>query len=135
MRTVTVSASRTLALALLIFSVAACAAFRPGPAEIVESFYRHLEAGEIDRAIDLLSVSTTQVYGREKIQALLAEQSRSMRSKGAFQIAIISESVTGDVAEVVARVSVGNPLGDGSTKNETTKLIRENGDWRITADK
>jgi hypothetical protein len=127
----TVNSWRTLTVSLAVVLVAACGAIRPGPAATVERFYRHVEAGKIDNAIDLISSSLTQLFG-DKIRSGIAEQSREIRSKGGISsIRIEQETVTGDTAEVVVIITFGN----GSTQRDTSKLIRENGKWRITADK
>lgn len=117
--------------AALILSFAACNAFNSGPAATVQKFYRLVEKGDITEATTLVSATVTAQFG-EKIKAGLAAQTREIQTKqGIKSMAVRSETVVGETAEVVVDIT----FGDSTTKTDKEKLIRENGQWRITADK
>ncbi len=109
-----------------------CLAFSPGPGRTVEKFYRLVEEGEVEQAMDLLSEELVGAMGATKLKAAIREQTESIKAKGGIKsIKIVDEDITGDIAQVVAEVT----FGDGQTSRETGKLIKEKGKWKLALTK
>jgi hypothetical protein len=116
---------------LSLVVISGCGAFDRGPAATVERFYRLVERGDISEAMTLLSGSLTAMMG-DKMRIGLAEQSRGIQAKrGIRSFNVIEENVQGQTARVVMEVI----YGDGSRQREAAALVKEDGAWRITADK
>lgn len=114
-----------VALALLA-GLLACGA--RGPAVTVQTFYRAVEDGRLDVAVDQLSSSMVDTMGREKLKTALREMTKQVADKGGIdRIEILTEEVTGEVAEVAVRVTYGN----GTTDEEEVDLAKEDGEWKI----
>jgi hypothetical protein len=122
--------SVVLVLALCL-ATAGCGFLNMGPEATVKKFYKAVEKGEIDDAIDLLS-NKMKTVGKDKLRAGLAELTRDMKSKGGVKnLEIVKMNVTGDVADGQIKIE----FGDGSSKTDTVKLIKEEGKWKLDADK
>lgn len=102
------------------------------PVRVVKAFFRHLEGLEIQKALELVSMRLRNRLGDSKLRAALEKQGRELRAKGGIdKIEIVREEATGDVAFVYAVVVYGN----GERQDDKSKLVRENGEWRLDADK
>ncbi len=102
------------------------------PVRVVKAFYRHVEKLEIQKALELVSMRLRNQLGDGKLRAALEKQGRELREKGGVdKIEIVREETTGDVAFVYGVVVYGN----GEREDDKTKLVRENGEWRLDADK
>jgi hypothetical protein len=122
--------SVVLVLALCLVT-AGCGFLNMGPEATVKKFYKAVENGDIDDAIDLLS-NKMKTVGKDKLRAGLAELTRDMKSKGGVKnLEIVKMNVTGDVADGQIKIE----FGDGSSKTDTVKLIKEEGKWKLDADK
>lgn len=100
-----------------------------GPAEAVEDFYYHVEAGEVDEAVELFSDQLTAVISKEKLKTGLAEQTREMKEKGGIaSFEVLSEEITGQVADVRIRVEYGN----GETEEQDIRLTEIEGQWKLS---
>ena len=109
--------------------VAGCGA--AGPADAVEDFYYHVEAGEIDAAAELFSDQITALISREKLKTALAEQTREMKDKGGIKsFEVLSEDITGEVADVRIRVEYGN----GESEEQDIHLTEIDGQWKLAPD-
>lgn len=118
-------------LILAVLMTSSCGLFSPGPGKVVEKFYQYVEKGELEAAKNLFTKEIREAMGG-KIMAGLSEETNEINAKGGVKdIEIKSEEITGESARVTARVSYGN----GSDKSDNTKLIKEDGAWRITISK
>jgi len=118
-------------LILTVLMISSCGLFSPGPGKVVEKFYRYVEKGELESAKNLFAKQIQEAMGG-KLMAGLSEETNHIKDKGGVKdIEIINEEITGESARVTARVSYGN----GSDKSDNTKLIKENGAWKITISK
>lgn len=111
---------------------AGCGILKPSPSQVVGTFLENVEHSELQKAVQQVSTRLRQMLGDSKLTAGLEEQGKQMRLKGGIaKITTQSEQVTGDVARVSSVVEFKN----GSKTNEDTKLIKEQNDWKIDADK
>ena len=109
-----------------------CGLLKPGPSQVVRRFMESVERSELQKAVELVSTRIRQMLGDGKLKAGLEEQGKQIRARGGIaRITTQSEQVTGDVAQVSSIVEFKN----GSKTNENTKLIKEQNDWKIDADK
>lgn len=114
---------------LLGLLLGACAR---GPAGTVESFYRHLEQGELDAAIELVSDATVSQLGEDKLRVGLREVTQDIQDKGGLdEIEIVEEKTTGEVSEVTVVLH----YGDDSTERETIDLVQKDGAWKLEPEK
>jgi len=110
---------------------AGCSRFQ-GPAGTVRAFYRAVERGDIDAAVQHLSPRFVEQFGFAKIRKVLEEWALEIDKKGGIKsFTIDREDAVGDVGEVVVTVEYGN--GDKFT--ETVKLVKERGEWKIQSPK
>lgn len=117
-------------LVLLLPLLAACGP--PGPEKTVERFYRALEQGEIDAAMELMAAGFSDTIGEEKLRAGLEAQARDIRKKGGIRSFEITErEMQGELATVRGTVVFDN----GDTEQFSTDLVREDGRWKIDLDK
>ena len=125
------NASRFLFVLFVLAALAVVGCGASGPADTVEHFYRYVEAGEVDAAADLFSDQVTALINREKLKTGLAEQTREMKEKGGIaSFEILSEDITGQVADVRIRVEYGN----GESEEQDIHLTEVDGDWKLAPD-
>ncbi len=98
-----------------------------GPAKTVETFFRSIEKGDLDIAVDQLSIQITGTFGRDKLKVSLSEFSQDINAVGGIESIETDETINGNVAVVNYSITIG----DGSTENGTMDLIKEDGDWKI----
>lgn len=115
---------KTTILVIGITLLSACNSFGRSPGDTVEKFYNELENGEVNQAMDLLSDDFVDTFGKPKIKMGMSEQVD--KYKGA-EIEIKEEEINGDVATVTYEIT----LEDGTEKNETAKLVKEDGEWKL----
>ena len=102
-----------------------------GPAEAVEDFYYHIEEGELDDAVEMFSEQIMSVISREKLKTGLAEQTREMKQNGGIKsFEILSEEITGQVADVRIRIEYGN----GESEEQDIHLTKIDGAWKLAPD-
>jgi hypothetical protein len=116
---------------LLSLGIIGCGLLNRGPEATVKNFYKAVENGNFDDAINLLS-NKVKSMGKDKLRAGLAEVTREMKSKGDVKsLDITKMDITGDMADGQVKLEFGN----GSSKTEAVKLIKEDGAWRLDAGK
>jgi len=125
-------ATRLCLASLLALALFAAACISSGPAGTVRSFYRHVEAGEIEDALGLVSSLILDRLGKDKLRAALQEAARDIRDKGGIrEIVIDKEEVLGEIATVTVTLHYGN----GSHNTEEIELSREDGKWKLRPEK
>jgi Domain of unknown function (DUF4878) len=121
-----------LAIGLVLLSTVACSALSPGPAATVSRFYRHLEKGEIEDAQKLLSSKLVGRLGADKLRSGLGAAAGEISGKqGIRNLEVQKEEVQGELATVTVLIA----FGDGSTKTDNSKLVKEQGAWKLDASK
>ena len=115
-------------LALLALSAGGCSFFDT-PSAVVKKFYERVEAGKVNDAYELITLE-----GKAMLRSFggpvnaLSSMTKKIKAKGGIKsINIQSEEVTGDMAEVVFSLA----FGDGTMENNSDKLIKEEGAWKI----
>lgn len=125
------SGKARLTLAVLTFALigTGCQYLFAKPSDTVKKFYKHVEAGEVDAAISLISPnSPVAMLPPAKIKAGIAEQSLGFKKKqGIASIEIQDEQINGEIAVVKGVVK----FNDGTSTNFETTLAKENGAWKI----
>ncbi|MBZ8180865.1 DUF4878 domain-containing protein [Oscillatoria salina] len=113
-------------------SVLVYGCFNTGPAGTVKQFYRSLEAGKVENAANMFSSTVVKTMGIDKLKTGLTQGVREIQEKGGIKsIKILNEDVVGEVAEVTYTIEFAN----GTTETETTKLVKENDEWKISPSK
>ncbi len=115
-----------LATALLVFIFAGCGS--SGPDDVVNDFFRSIESGDTDKAAGMMSSQLVSMMGKEKLSTALEEQTKEMKEKGGISKIEISDK---EEKEESVTMNVTITYGDGSTKSEKTKLVLEEGEWKI----
>jgi len=119
-------------LLLLPSLLLAVACLASGPEATVKRFYNAIEDGEIDKATEMLSSRIVGMLGKDKLHKALSEQALDIKKKGGIKSLKIEEmNEVGEIAEGKVTITFGN----GSTETEDVKLIKEDGKWKLDADK
>lgn len=100
------------------------------PGKTVERFQRHLAAGEVESAINLLSRDITNNISREKIRFALRQGVKDIQDKqGIRQLTVTRENIVGDTASVSYTLTYGN----GTQESQTVALVKEQGQWKLSS--
>ena len=102
------------------------------PESTVESFYKAVGKGEITEAQGYLSAQLVAMLGQGKLAAALSQETESIRNCGGIKSVDVKLQGEGEVRTGIATVNYG---GNCAAKTEKTKLIKEDGKWKITIDK
>lgn len=116
-------------------SLATCTALSGcgnSPESTVKNFYTNIEKGEISEAKKALSPQLSAFLGDRKLSASLAGETERIGKCGGIK-SIRSEFDT--KGEVAAGTTTVEYKGECTAKAEKTKLVKENGSWKITANK
>jgi hypothetical protein len=103
-----------------------------GPETVVETFHEAVASGNYDRAIDQLSPGLVEMFGRDKLKKVLAQQTDTIASCGG--IANIDSQIDGETDVRRGTVTV-TYKGQCEPRVEKVKLLKVSGEWRIGADK
>lgn len=113
-------------------TIIACAILISGcaksPESTVESFYRALAKGEITEAKAYLSVQWVGMLGEGKLSAALSSQTERMQVCGGIKNIEVKMQGEGDVHSGTVTLTYN---GNCSPEAEKTKLIKEDGKWKI----
>jgi len=127
--------TRSSGVLLLVFltGLCACGLMQSGPGDTVKRFFRAMDGGRIEDAIQTLDPELRQTLGDRKLRTVLAAQAEELRRKhgGIARVQVEREDIRGDLATVEVRIR----FKDGSERRDTEKLVRRDGRWRITASK
>lgn len=123
---------KMLVLLGLFFLVINCS-LAESPSKVVTNFYKLAADGKLNDAYELISKE-----GKELLKnlgggaAAIGQLTQEIKNeKGIKKIEILNEEIQGDLASVKFRIA----FGDGSSKEDTEKLIKENGKWRLVVSK
>ena len=135
-------AALTLAgiLAVLLSQASAVAADSTTPRGVVTIYVRAIQAGDADRAWNLLSQTATApapgeprpIFSRDEFR----QQVQSYRGPTPPGVRIVTVSESNDTATVQldVRHASANPLTGVTTQQATLSLARQAGSWLITSD-
>jgi Domain of unknown function (DUF4878) len=106
--------------------------WRSTPSKTIEDFYRSVEKGNLDRAIELIAPSAISNFGEGKVRQYLFQASSQMKTKGGIKsFQTNRESLNKDVAKVNYTIEYQN--SDKETKD--VELVKIGDDWKISPNK
>lgn len=112
-------------LMIVALLLAACAA--SGPGATLQRYMKIVEAGEVTKATTMFP-SALQAQFASKIVAMIGAETDRIKKKGGLKaMDVVKEDVTGDIASVTLTTHYGN----GTVDTSTTKLLREDNEWKI----
>lgn len=118
---------------LVVLSLFAACGGGDGPGAVAAKAIEHLNAGGVDAFMGYLS-SEYKVFGESKLRAAIASIVTEAAEKGELgkkmKVKVVSEEINGDFATVVLRIAVE---GESPTE-ETFRMIREDGQWKLRPD-
>jgi len=119
-----------------ILMTIACVALLPScaktPESTVESFYEAIASGEITEAKGYLSAQIIGMMGDVKLSAALSSETEKIQKCGGIKNVEVDMQGEGEVRSGTATVNFN---GECRSKVEKTKLVKEDGNWKITASK
>ena len=102
-----------------------------GPGDVVRDFYRAVERGDVDRAVDLLAADALRFVGMDILRFVIGAVSEELSDAGGIDsIEILAEEVderAGGRATVRVRIN----FGDGSSDTEDMDVVREDGRYKV----
>ena len=98
----------------------------------VEKFYRSLEKGKISEAKGYVSVQVVGLLGDKKLSLALSKESENIRKCGGIKKVEVNLEGSGEIRSGTTKVTFN---GDCEPSFQNTKLIKEDGEWKITAGK
>lgn len=102
------------------------------PARTASDFFWALEQGNVDEARGMMSSQLRAVLNDQKLSMVLAQNRAMAEQRGGLKdIEVVEETIN----ERSALVRLKLVYGDGYTDVQNTKLILEDNEWKISADK
>lgn len=121
----------TVFVAATFLGIVACSS-SDSPSGTMQEFYAHMSEGEVNDAYELVSEDAKKMAEMFGGVSVLADKSEEMSKKGGIkEIKVLEEEINGALAKVKMEITYGN--GEEDTRSD--KLIREDGKWRLAADK
>ncbi|WP_051233875.1 DUF4878 domain-containing protein [Halomonas halocynthiae] len=125
---------RTLALSLAALLLAGCGG-SDSPQEVLTEFYETVADNDADKAIDYVSTSglkeSEMSMAKGKLQMIVGEFYGKAEDKGGLKNIEITDVTLSD-DETQAQVKVVLTFGNGETMRSTDKLVKEDGDWKLS---
>ncbi len=122
-------------VALLVIGGLVALLFSSGggsPAKTATNFFWALEQGNVEEAKGMMSSQLRAVLNDQKLTMVLAQNRAMAEQRGGLKdIEVVQETVN----EQSALVRLKLIYGDGYTDVQNTKLILEDNEWKISADK
>lgn len=116
-------------LAVIAFALTGCAR---SPESTVEHFYKSVAEGELNEAQNALSQQVVGLLGPQKLNAALAQESERVMKCGGIKSIDVQLEGQGDFRVGNAEITY---KGDCPAKREKVNLIKEDGDWKLSANK
>ena len=115
-----------LGMLLLCLSIIGCSSSN-SPSGVVKDFMKYTADGKANEAVALVSDQ-----GQAIVTAFFPMMTAEIKKKGGIKsIDIIKEEISGDTAAVTHVVK----YGDGSTDEDSSKLIKQDGKWKMHVSK
>ena len=115
-----------LGMLLLCLSIVGCSSSN-SPSGVVKDFYKYTADGKTNEAVALVTGK-----GQGLVAAFLPALTEDIKEKGGIKsIDIIKEEISGDTATVTLVLKFGN----GSTKEDSSELIKQDGKWKMHVSK
>jgi Arc/MetJ-type ribon-helix-helix transcriptional regulator len=98
------------------------------PRDVTIRFYRNIEAGKLDEAIDMLTAKAKNENSSEALRSGLAEITEKMKQQGGIEsIEIVREETMGDKSSIYAILH----YKQAPQHDFYQKLVRDDGVWKI----
>lgn len=117
---------------ILTLGVLLLAGCSKSPESTVESFYQAIAKGEITEAQGYVSAQLVAMLGQGKLSSALAGETERIRGCGGIKSVEVKLQGEGEVRTGTSVITYG---GKCPTKTENIKLIKEDGKWKISANK
>ncbi|MBE0428751.1 MAG: DUF4878 domain-containing protein [Thermoleophilia bacterium] len=115
-----------------VMSVAALGCGNDSPSAAVEEFLKAAEDKDCEKMVDLIDLEGAAEQGLPLDRDDLIQSCEAESGLGdVVDYQIISEEIDGDEAEVAAEVTVKED-DEEVTQTDTLKLVKKNGDWKIS---
>ncbi|MDR3269608.1 MAG: DUF4878 domain-containing protein [Tannerella sp.] len=128
----------SLSMVAFLFVMTSCGSKQGTPSGIVKAMYGQLQKGNYEKAIEIMFENATDKNEKadaeqikESVKAFAAKAQESIEEKeGIRSFEIVKETVAEDGKS--AQVTVKVTYGDGSTKEDTNKFVKnEAGKWEM----
>ena len=119
-------------IATIVILVAVLAGCAKSPESTVESFYRAVAKGELTEAKQYVSAQVIGMLGEQKFSAALSAEAQRVQSCGGIKTINVKLSGEGEIRNGTVSIQY---VGNCPAKQERTKLVKEDGKWKIGADK
>lgn len=117
-------------MALLLFGLTGCGGNEPK--DVVRDFIYAVDEGNTTEAVGYFSSSLKAKVPERKLRGGIVEMQSDLSEQGGVkEVEILEQTIEGTTATVRARLITEQ--GEGET--ETTKLVKEDGEWKMRADK
>lgn len=123
------SLTQTFSLLSLALLLTACSS---GPENTLTNFYSAVEKGNIQEAQTLISSRLLSQLGPAKTEAMLMKENKALNACGGTSS--VTSEFTGEGEVRFGKVTV-KFKGDCKVRQHDVSLIREEGKWKITAQK
>ena len=123
---------RNSTLAALFVTSLALMGCAKSPESAVEGFFTAVGKGEITEAQTYISAQVSGMLGPQKMSAALAQESERIRNCGGIKSIEVKLEGQGEVRSGTVVVSYA---GECSPKSQRVRLIKEDGKWKIGANK
>jgi len=103
------------------------------PSDVVISYMNDYQNGDYDDVIDALASNGEEISEEDtaKLKSMLAVGHAEIEEKGGIKsMEVIEESINDDATEAKVNLKIIYENGDEDT--ETTKLVKQDGAWKIT---
>ncbi len=122
-----------IALAIVFsFVFVNCGGGPSGPKEIVKESFTMMEENDQSGLKDLLSSQVKTMVDDKKLEQGMTKKYEEIKGKGGISnIEFLEEDIQDNEANFKVKIT----YGDGSTETEKTKLVKEEGDWKLGVSK
>lgn len=118
---------------ILLVSALALAGCGKAPETVIESFYGALSKGEITEAKGYVSSQIAAKVGDPKLTSVLTSQAQKISECGGIKNVEVSLKGEGEIRSGTTTVTFD--AAACKQKIEKASLVKENGNWKITASK
>lgn len=101
------------------------------PQGTVEGFYRAIDAGNIDKALDYFDPGTKKTWDGKLVAHISSQVEKASKCGGISEIKTETVSERGDLQIVKARVTFKKDGPECDQISDKFKLIKTDGSWRI----
>ncbi|MAT58797.1 MAG: hypothetical protein CMF23_12565 [Ignavibacteriae bacterium] len=118
----------SLLLFIVMLFVSGCGGGSSDPKDIVINSMEMIENNNVSGVSEILSKDVKSLVDSEKLEKAVAEESEKIKSKGGIaKIEFTDEKVEENQIDYKYTIT----YGDGSTKNDKARLVKEDGEWKL----